>query len=98
WTLEGEDFNLVVEGEDCPGTLKDGVITFDFAGSGITLVFAKDGKIPAEKEAVKKEEASKEESKDLGDHVSDLISDVESGVGDMISDAESVVSDLVDGK
>ena len=45
-----------------------------------------------------REEASKEESKDLGDHVSDLISDVESGVGDMISDAESVVSDLVDGK
>ena len=47
WTLEGEDFNLVVEGEDCPGTLKDGVITFDFAGSGITLVFAKDGKVSA---------------------------------------------------
>lgn len=64
WTLEGEDFNLVVEGEDCPGTLKNGVITFDFAGSGITLVFAKDGKVPAEKEAVKKEEAQKEEAAD----------------------------------
>ena len=64
WTLEGEDFNLVVEGEDCPGTLKDGVITFDFAGSGITLVFAKDGEIPAEKEAVKKEESSKAEAVD----------------------------------
>ena len=34
------------------------------------------------KEDSSREEASKEESKDLGDHVSDLISDVESGVGD----------------
>ena len=45
-----------------------------------------------------REESSREESKDLGDHVSDMISDVESGVGDMISGAESAVSDLVDGK
>lgn len=37
-------------------------------------------------------------SKDLGDHVSDLISDVESGAEDIVSDAASAVSDLVDGK
>lgn len=43
WTLEGEKFNLVVEGEDCPGTLKDGIVTFDFTGIGMFLTFAKDG-------------------------------------------------------
>lgn len=43
WTLDGEDFNLVVEGQDCPGTLKDGVIIFDFGGSGIMLTFRKEG-------------------------------------------------------
>lgn len=47
WTLEGDKFNLVVEGEDCPGTLKDGIITFDFTGIGMYLTFAKDGaKVP----------------------------------------------------
>lgn len=43
WTLEGDKFNLVVEGEDCPGTLKDGIVTFDFTGIGMYLTFAKDG-------------------------------------------------------
>lgn len=47
WTLEGETFNLVVEGEDCPGTLKDGIVIFDFTGIGMYLTFAKDGvKVP----------------------------------------------------
>lgn len=47
WTLEGDKFNLVVEGEDCPGTLKDGIVTFDFTGIGLYLTFAKDGvKVP----------------------------------------------------
>lgn len=52
---------------------------------------------------------SKDTAGDLGDHVSDLISDVESGAEDLISDVESgaedlvsdatsAVSDLVDGK
>ena len=43
-------------------------------------------------------DTSKEESKDLGDHVSDLISDVESGAEDLVYDAASAVSDLVDGQ
>ena len=43
WTLEGETFNLVVDGEDCPGTLQNGVVVFDFAGSGIMLTFRKEG-------------------------------------------------------
>ena len=46
----------------------------------------------------KRPDTSKEESKDFGDHVSDLISDVESGAEDIVSDVESAVSDLVDGK
>ena len=43
WTMEGETFNLVVDGEDCPGTLQNGVVVFDFAGSGIMLTFRKEG-------------------------------------------------------
>lgn len=47
WTLEGDQFNLVVDGEDCPGTLKDGIAIFDFTGIGLYLTFAKDGvKVP----------------------------------------------------
>ena len=43
WTLDGEEFNLVVEDQDCPGTLKNGTVVFDFAGSGIILTFSKEG-------------------------------------------------------
>ena len=43
WTLDGEEFNLVVEDQDCPGTLKNGTVIFDFAGSGIILTFSKEG-------------------------------------------------------
>ena len=43
WTLEGETFNLVVDGDDCPGTLQNGVVVFDFAGSGIMMTFQKEG-------------------------------------------------------
>lgn len=43
WSLDGETFLLVVEREECPGTLKNGVVVFDFAGSGIMLTFKKEG-------------------------------------------------------
>lgn len=43
-------------------------------------------------------EESDESSRDLGDEISDMISDAQSVVSDVMSDAESVVSDLVDGQ
>lgn len=43
WTLDGEKFNINLEDQDCPGTLKNGVVTFDLAGYGILLTFAKEG-------------------------------------------------------
>jgi hypothetical protein len=56
WTLDGDKFNINLENEDCPGTLKDGVVTFDLAGYGIMLTFAKEGsKIPAPTGAPKAE-------------------------------------------
>lgn len=42
WKLDGEEFELTVGGEKCPGTLKDGVVVIDFAGSGIYLTFRKE--------------------------------------------------------
>lgn len=43
WTVDDEEFMLEVDGEECPGTLEDGVIVIDFAQSGMLLTFAKKG-------------------------------------------------------
>lgn len=43
WKLNGETFEMTLEGEKCPGTLKDGVVVFDLASSGILITFAKEG-------------------------------------------------------
>ena len=43
-------------------------------------------------------EESDEASRDLGDDLSDMLSDAESIVSDVMSDAQSVVSDIVDGQ
>lgn len=47
WKLDGESFTLTAEGESWPGTLADGILTFDFGGFGMILTFAKEGvKVP----------------------------------------------------
>ena len=56
WKLDGEDLALVVEGEDCSGTLEDGVITFEFADSGVYLTFAMGGKETSDEEEETEEE------------------------------------------
>ena len=43
WKLNGETFEMTLEGEKCPGTLKDGVVVFDLAGAGVIITFAKEG-------------------------------------------------------
>jgi hypothetical protein len=43
WTLDGEDLTMTAEGEDCTGTLKDGMITTDFFGYDFTMTFLKEG-------------------------------------------------------
>ena len=53
WKLDGSDIILTVEDADPTGTLKDGVLTIDFWGEGITMTFVKDGA------AVQTEESSK---------------------------------------
>jgi len=60
WKLDGEDLDLEVEGEDCSGTLEDGVITFEFADSGIYLTFAMEGKAISDDEEASQEEETEE--------------------------------------
>lgn len=43
WTLNGNDIVLTIEDVDSTGTLRDGVLTIDFMGEGITMTFVKDG-------------------------------------------------------
>ncbi|NLC75926.1 MAG: hypothetical protein GX685_12025 [Clostridiales bacterium] len=43
WTLDGENLTMTAEGEDCTGTLKDGMITTDFFGYDFTMTFLKEG-------------------------------------------------------
>jgi len=43
WSLDGETFHLIIEGQSYPGTLKDGIVEFDFGGIGMILTFAKEG-------------------------------------------------------
>ena len=43
WKLDGETFQMTVEGEQCTGTLKNGVIVFEYADSGLHLTFQKEG-------------------------------------------------------
>lgn len=46
WTLDGDAFVLTYYSVDSPGTLKDGVITIDYMGTGMLLSFTKaDGSV-----------------------------------------------------
>lgn len=45
YTLEGETINIVIEGGNSPGTLKDGILSFDFMETGAELFFVKDGAV-----------------------------------------------------
>lgn len=47
WELSGENLTINIEGEECKGTLKDGVVTLDFMGL-MDIIFVKEGaKAPA---------------------------------------------------
>lgn len=49
YTLDGEAIDIVLEGESSLGTLKDGILVFDFMGLGMELIFAKEGvEVPAD--------------------------------------------------
>ena len=43
WKLDGENFTMDIEGDACDGTLKDGVVVFDFMNMGMLLTFALEG-------------------------------------------------------
>jgi hypothetical protein len=43
WKLDGENFTMDIEGDACDGTLKDGVVIFDFMNMGMLLTFALEG-------------------------------------------------------
>lgn len=43
WALDGESLTLTIDGVDCTGTLKNGVIEVDFMNMGILLTFEKEG-------------------------------------------------------
>ena len=43
WKLDGENFQMTMEGEQCIGTLKNGTIVFEYADSGLSLTFQKEG-------------------------------------------------------
>lgn len=41
WTMDGENLTMTADDQTCTGTLKDGLITIDFFGSGIMMSFTK---------------------------------------------------------
>lgn len=43
WTMDGENLTMTADDQTCTGTLKDGLITIDFFGSGIMMSFTKEG-------------------------------------------------------
>ena len=43
WELDGTELTVNVDGEDCVGTLKQGVIEIDFMNMGLILTFVKEG-------------------------------------------------------
>ena len=42
WALDGESLTLTIDGVDCTGTLKNGVIKIDFMNMGVLLTFEKE--------------------------------------------------------
>ena len=43
WTQNGEQLEVIIEGETSTGTLKDGVITLDLNGTGLIATFVQEG-------------------------------------------------------
>ncbi|MGM9554711.1 MAG: hypothetical protein ACI3V2_10425 [Faecousia sp.] len=67
WKLDGNDIVLTIEDVDSTGTLKDGVLTIDFMGEGITMTFVKDGATVKTEASSKPTDEPTDEPQSLGD-------------------------------
>lgn len=73
WSLNGDQFTLKIEGEDMVGTIGDNAITFDdMLGTGIKVIFAKDGTDAMNPDLY----LTEDESKVIGEWVSESVEEL----------------------